>query len=105
MNAPNHFPIVENCLVCKLRKESFFCALPRVALESLERIKVTSLLPKGIVIFREGESARGIYILCQGQTKLSMTDIEGRTLIVGIAEPGDVLGLHAAGTGEQHELT
>jgi len=58
MNAPYHFPIVENCLVCKLRKESFFCALPKAALESLEQIKITSVLPKDTPVFREGESPR-----------------------------------------------
>lgn len=36
---------------------------------------------------------------------MSMMDIEGRTLIVGVAETGDVLGLHATITGESHELT
>lgn len=34
-----------------------------------------------------------------------MTDIDGRSLIVGVVEPGDVLGLHAVVTGEPHELT
>ncbi len=105
MSARYDLPIIENCLVCKLRKESFFCALPRASLEALERIKIASLFPKDTPIFREGESPRGIYILCQGQTKLSMTDIDGRTLIVGVVEPGDVLALHAAITGEPHELT
>ena len=97
--------IVENCLVCKLRKDNFFCALPSAWLEALERVKIATQLPKDTPIFAEGESPRGIYILCQGQVKLSMTDIEGRTLVVGIVEPGDVLGLHAAITGEVHELT
>src|SRR5579872_3902947 len=105
MSAPCDLAIVENCLVCKLRKDSFFCALPKPSLEALERIKIASLLAKDTPIFREGESPRGIYILYQGQTKLSMTDIDGKTLIVGVAEPGDVLGLHAAITEEPHELT
>lgn len=66
---------------------------------------MASLYAKGTTIFAEGESPRGIYILCQGQIKLSMMDSEGKTLIVAVAEPGDVLGLHAAITGESHELT
>ncbi len=104
MSTRCHLPIVENCLVCRLRKENFFCALPRASLEALERIKIATLLAKDTPIFAEGESPRGIYILCQGQVRLSMTDIEGRTLIVGVVEPGDVLGLHAVITGEPHEL-
>ena len=105
MSARYDLPIVENCLVCKLRQDNFFCALPRAALEPLERIKIASLIQKDTPVFQEGESPRGIYILCQGQVKLSMTDVEGRTLVVGVVEPGDVLGLHATITGEPHELT
>lgn len=105
MSERRDLPIIDNCLVCKFRKDSFFCALPRPALESLDRIKVATLVPKHTTIFVDGESPRGIYILCQGQAKLSMTDAEGKTLVVGVAESGEVLGLHAVITGEPHELT
>ncbi len=54
MSARYDLPIVENCLVCKLRKDNFFCALPRAALETLERIKIATLLPKNTPIFAEG---------------------------------------------------
>lgn len=105
MSAGRDLPIVESCLVCKLRKDNFFCSLPRPSLEALERLKVTNLFAKGVPIFGEGESPRGIFIVCQGRAKLSMTDSEGKALTVGVAEPGDVLGLQAVITGERHELT
>jgi CRP/FNR family transcriptional regulator len=94
----------ETCLLCKLRRAGFFCTLPQPALEALDKIKMTSVFPKGTVIFVEGETPRGIYILCQGQAKLSMAAIDGKTLIVRVAEPGDVLGLHVVITGEPHPL-
>jgi CRP/FNR family cyclic AMP-dependent transcriptional regulator len=97
--------IVDNCLVCKLRHDRFFCALPKASLEALEQLKYPSLFPKGSLIFLEGQSPRGIYILCQGRVKLSMTARDGKTLILGIVEPGDVLGLHATITGSPYELT
>ena len=37
--------------------------------------------------------------------KLSTTSGEGKTLIVRIAEPGELLGLHAILTGGPYELT
>jgi CRP/FNR family transcriptional regulator len=44
-------------------------------------------------------------MLCQGRAKLSTTSREGKTLIIRIAEPGEVLGLHAVITGGPYELT
>jgi CRP/FNR family transcriptional regulator, cyclic AMP receptor protein len=44
-------------------------------------------------------------VLCQGQAKLATTGNEGRTLILRIAKPGEVLGLSATVTGGPYELT
>jgi CRP-like cAMP-binding protein len=46
-----------------------------------------------------------IFILCQGRAKLSTTSREGKTLMIRIAEPGEILGLHAVVTGGRYELT
>jgi CRP/FNR family transcriptional regulator len=43
--------------------------------------------------------------LCRGRAKLSTTSREGKTLIVRIAEAGEILGLHAVITGGPYELT
>ena len=37
--------------------------------------------------------------------KLSATSREGKTLVIRIAEPGEILGLHAVVTGGRYELT
>ena len=44
-------------------------------------------------------------MLCQGQAKLSIASRDGKTLILRIAKPGEVLGLHAVVTGKPYELT
>ena len=44
-------------------------------------------------------------MLCQGQAKLSLTSSAGKTLILRIAKPGEVLGLDAVVTGKPYELT
>lgn len=56
-------------------------------------------------LFVEGQAARGVFILCTGRVKLSTSSIDGRTLIVRISEPGEVLGLPATVTGTPYELT
>ena len=81
MGAPYGFELVENCLICKLRTDSFFCSLPKTALEAFDRIKFTASYPAGAVLFVEGQSPRGIYMLCKGRVKLSTTSAEGKTLI------------------------
>ena len=105
MGSPYGLPIIENCLICNLRSERFFCDLPRTALAAFEKIKYSSAVPAGAVLFVEGQAPRGMYVLCRGRVKLSTTSREGKTLILRIAEPGEVLGLHASVSGKPYELT
>jgi CRP/FNR family transcriptional regulator len=56
-------------------------------------------------MFVQGQSPRGIFMLCQGQAKLSTTSSDGKTFILRIAKAGEVLGLEAAVIGEPYELT
>lgn len=105
MGSPYGLPIIENCLICNLRSERFFCDLPRTALTAFEKIKYSSAVPPGAVLFVEGQAPRGMYVLCRGRVKLSTTSRDGKTLILRIAEPGEVLGLHATVSGRPYELT
>ena len=105
MGSPYGLPIIENCLICNLRSERFFCDLPRTALTAFEKIKYSSAVPAGAVLFVEGQAPRGMYVLCRGRVKLTTTSREGKTLILRIAEPGEVLGLHATVSGRPYELT
>ena len=105
MGSPYGFELVENCLICKLRTDSFFCSLPKGALEAFDRIKYTASYPAGAVLFVEGQSPRGIYMLCKGRVKLSTTSAEGKTLILKIVQPDEVLGMHATVSGTAYEIT
>jgi CRP/FNR family transcriptional regulator len=96
---------VESCLSCHLRSRSFFCALSGESIEAFNRIKHAAVFPEHAVVLVEGQSPWGIFILCQGRAKLSTTSRDGKTLIIRIAEAGEVLGLHAVITGGPYELT
>ena len=61
--------------------------------------------PKGATLFVEGQSPRGVFVLCSGKVKLSTSSPDGRSLILRISEPGEVLGLPATVTGKPYELT
>src|SRR5260370_16968655 len=96
---------VESCLSCRLRSHNFFCNLSQDSLEAFNKIKHAAVFPEHAVVLVEGQNPCGIFILCQGRTKLSTTSRDGKTLIVRIAEPGEVLGLHAVLTAGPSHLT
>lgn len=103
MNSPYGLPA--ECLSCHLRSDNFFCALSQESLQAFNQIKHPAVFPEGAIIFVEGQSPRGIFILCQGQAKLSTNSRGGKTFILRIAKPGEVLGLHAIVTGKPYEAT
>ena len=105
MQSPYRLDPLEHCLSCKLRANRIFCNLSSDTLEAFERIRYASAYPKGAILFLEGQPPRGIFVLCKGQAKLSLSADDGKTLILQIAEPGTVLGLSATVSGKPYELT
>ncbi len=95
MRSPHGLEAVESCQDCVLRSESFFCNLSKDGLQAFESIKLTTLYPKGAVLFVEGQTPRGVYMLCQGRVKLSVCSADGKMLILRVSEPGEILGLSA----------
>lgn len=95
----------KNCESCQLREPGMFCDLPKGGLEAFQSAKHTSTYPSGTFLYFERESNRGVYIICSGQVKLSVSSSAGKTLILKIAKPGDVLGLSATLTDTPYEAT
>ena len=102
---PYGLDIIESCLSCKMRAEHILCDLSPAALKAFESIKYATAYPKGAVLFVEGQSPRGIFVLCKGRVRMSICATDGKTLILQIAEPGEVLGLSATVSGKPYELT
>jgi CRP/FNR family cyclic AMP-dependent transcriptional regulator len=105
MRAPYGLEIIENCLACPHREERLFCNLPTAAVQALAAITSSASYPKGATLFVEGQPPRGVFIVCSGRVKLSTSSADGRTLILRISEPGEVLGLPATITEKPYELT
>jgi CRP/FNR family transcriptional regulator len=105
MAMAHNFRIIEDCLKCSFREQRLFCDLSREALIRLQNIKATSIYPKGALLCLEGQAPRGVFVLCTGRAKLSTTSSEGKSIILRIAEPGEVLGLTAAVSGTPYEAT
>ncbi len=90
---------------CKLRKESWFCELSPKAMAEYDAIGSYIALEEGAVLFAQGEAPRSVAVVCVGRIKLISSSREGKTLLVRIAKPGDVLGLSAALSNAIHEVT
>ena len=105
MLTPYGLEIIESCLSCKMRAEHILCDLSPDALKAFESITHITAYPQGAVLFVEGQSPRGIFVVCKGRARLSLCAADGKTLILQISEPGEVLGLSATVSGKPYELT
>lgn len=95
---------MSDCARCEYRSLRMFCNLTDSALLDFESIGTPARHPNGTILFREGEKSRGVIVVCTGQIKLSCTSKDGKTLILKIAMPGDVLGLGAVISGSPYEV-
>jgi len=82
-----------------------FCDFPPAVADALEQEAVTTTYPTGAVLFAEGQSPRGVFIVRRGRVKLSICGSDGRTLILRIVEAGCPLGVAAVVSGRQYEAT
>jgi CRP/FNR family cyclic AMP-dependent transcriptional regulator len=105
MPSPYNLDIHNTCTECTVRAERLFCNMSAASIGSVDAIKFTGVYPKGSLLFVEGEMPRGIFILCSGRAKLTTSSTEGKTLIVKIAEPGEVLGASATILGKPYEVS
>jgi CRP/FNR family transcriptional regulator, cyclic AMP receptor protein len=99
------FDLFENCQACTWRGPSFFCQLPSETLQAFDALTFTNIYPKGAILFSEGETPRGIFQLCHGSVKLSISSEDGKTLITRIVEQGEPLGLSATISGNPSKVT
>src|SRR5438034_10506488 len=105
MATPYNLDVQHSCSECVMRAERPFCDMSPQAVAALDSLKFTSVYPKGALLFVEGEQARGVFVLCSGRAKLSTTSTDGRTVIVKIAEAGEILGASATILGNSHEVS
>lgn len=105
MRGPYGFDLSESCQSCKRRAGGFFCQLPAAALKDFGAAKSLTAYPAGAVLFLETQAPRGVFLLCEGDVKLSISSSEGKTLILRIAKPGEILGLMPTLTGNPYEVT
>ena len=75
------------------------------AQSELESLKLPFDCPASTVLFIEEQAPDSILYLLTGQVKLSMNSCAGRRQILGIANPGETLGLASALSGSPYDIT
>ncbi len=103
MATPYRMDVNHNCTTCT--NHHGFCGMPSASVATMDRIKFTAMYPKGALLFVEGERPRGVFVLCSGKVKLTTSSSEGRTLIVRIAQAGEILGASAVLLQRSYEMS
>ena len=93
------------CNHCEFRSVRMFCNLDDKALEEFNTLGIHSESVGGVTLFEEETPVGNVYVVCHGRVKLFSTSRQGKTLILKIALPGEVLGLSAVMSGSRYEVT
>jgi len=94
-----------SCVDCGQRADRLFCDLAPDALKEFDHIKEIQTCQRGDVLFREGQIARSVFLLCRGRVRLSICSESGRRMTVRLARAGELLGLSAALSGGSYEVS
>ena len=82
----------ELCRSCPHGCSYLFAGLPEAARLELASLMHPISLKEGELVFREGLPAYGLYILCEGKIKVAKRTKDGRSQILKLLAPGEVLG-------------
>lgn len=76
--------------------------MPAELTKDLIIARPNSVYPPRTTLFAEKQPSRGVFILCEGEAKVSINSSAGKTLILRIAGAGEILGLMDALSGRPH---
>ena len=72
--------------------------------DALNRIAFPLSVPKGTVVFKEGDHAVGVYIVHKGVIRMTVKSVQGE-VVLRIAQPGSVIGLSGVLGNAPYSLT
>lgn len=87
------------------RAGEFFSNLPPTALEDYSSMERPSSYPANVALFTEGEPARALFTILEGEVRLSINSSEGKRLSLRIARAGDIIGLSSTLSGTPYDMT
>ncbi len=94
-----------NFFTCDVASQRLFTHLSPEASRDFSAIQAVQEMPKGAVLFSEGQLPSAVIMLQSGSARLTVCSSRGEKLTLRMAKPGDVLGLSANVSGKPHEVT
>lgn len=100
------FEATENMLTRDFRSgREFFQKLSPAAQKDFASLQIPMQYPSGKVLFSEQQAPSGVYLILDGEVKLSINSSDGKRLALRIAHAGEVLGLTSTLSGNPYEMT
>lgn len=87
------------------RTGEFFKGWTQTTLDEWSAMEFAHSHAANVVLFSEREEAKGLYVVLDGEVRVSINSSEGKRLSLRIARKGDVLGLSSALSGNAYEMT
>lgn len=94
-----------NFFTCDVAPQRLFMHLSAEAARDFNAIQNLQELPRGTVLFGEGQTPMAVILLQTGAARLSICSSRGERLTLRTAKAGEVLGLSANVSGKAHEVT
>jgi CRP-like cAMP-binding protein len=97
--------VADRCLPCPIGTLCPFRVLPAEVRLQVHALFETRWYAATTTLFREGETAAGLFVVRSGLVRLLHFGADGKTAVVRMATPGTLLGLVASVTGEPYLFT
>lgn len=97
--------IAAGFFTCDVAPPRLFTHLSGEAARDFAAIQNLQEVPRGAVLFSEGQEPSAIMMLQSGSARLSVCSSRGEKLTLRMAKPGELLGLSANVSGKAHEVT
>jgi len=89
---PPHLRLATSAADDVVRRAPLFAALDEEAALAVRQSMVEVSLPKGQVLFREGDFGDRLYVVAEGKLKVGRTSTDGRESLLSVLGPGEMFG-------------
>ena len=101
----NHEDVASGSNSQSQRAGDFYKRLSPAAFKDLTSMEFPQSYSGNAVLFAEKQQTKGVFIVLDGEVRLSMNSSDGRRLSLRIARKGEILGLSSALSGRPYEFT
>ena len=98
-------------MMIRVPKSSYSCTTHlfklqgRDAARRLNEIEAQVVVRRGTILFREADLASRLFVVCEGEIKISSGSSDGRVMILRLVGPGGIVGLSAVLNGTEYEMS